>query len=357
MRVLSVDFFRRRLRALSAAFFCLLSLPSLAGEPAQLYEMQYRGLAMGTLITARLIGPGAELVEKLEPLLERKIEDYETLFTVHRQGPLYDVNRQAGQWVEVDCRIAELAETAKRIARESDRAFEPTIGTLVNVWKIGFGGDKVPERGEIEKALEKVDYTKIQTERDNGVCRMKIGAGQSIDLGAIAKGWIGTAIIGDLKAAGASNVVLDLGGNVALLGESPAGRAWKVGIQRPDKDRGEYFAVISAADESVITSGAYERKIEKDGKRYGHILSPATGMPVATDIASVTIVDKDGARADGWCTALFAMGTEKAVRKMAEQKDLGAFILDASLRKAWVSKCIADRVELQDDQVQLVVVP
>lgn len=106
----------------------------------------------------------------------------------------------------------------------------------------------------------------------------------------------------------------------------------------------------------MITSGAYERKIEKDGKSYGHILSPETGMPVATDIASVTIVDKDGARADGWCTALFAMGVEKAVKKMAEQKDLGVFILDADLKRAWVSKCIADRLKVQDPQVKLTIV-
>ena len=106
----------------------------------------------------------------------------------------------------------------------------------------------------------------------------------------------------------------------------------------------------------MITSGAYERKIEKDGKTYGHILSPVTGMPVATDIASVTIIDKNGARADGWCTALFAMGSQKAIKKMSENKDLGVFILDSTLKKAWVSRCIADRVRLQDKSIDLTVI-
>lgn len=329
---------------------------SCAAQEGELYETQYRSLAMGTIISARLIAPQAAVVEKLDSLLEQRIEEYETLFTVHRSGPLYEVNQKAGQWVDVDCRIASLSESAKDIARDSDKAFEPTIGTLVNVWKIGFGGDKVPEKGAIDNALRKVDYAGIETQRENGRCRMRVRQGQSIDLGAIAKGWIGTALIHDLQKAGATNAILDLGGNVALLGKSPSGRDWKVGIQRPDKDRGEIFAVVKASDESVITSGAYERKIEKDGKTYGHILSSVTGMPVATDIASVTIVDKDGARADGWCTALFAMGTEKAIRKMAQQKDLGVLLLDSSLKKVWVSKCIADRIELRDSQVQLIVV-
>lgn len=341
---------------LLSSLVCVWSTP-LQAAGQDLYEMQYQGLAMGTLISARLIAPEPKTVEKLETLLEEKIEEYETLFTVHRSGPLNEVNQKSGQWVDVDCRIADLADTAKRIAKDSDRAFEPTIGTLVNVWKIGFGGDRVPERSEIEKALQKVDYTKIETHRENGRCRMRIGKGQSIDLGAIAKGWIGTALTNDLRAAGASNAILDLGGNVALVGRSPSGRAWNVGIQRPDKERGEIFAVVKAEDESVITSGAYERKIEKDGKSYGHILSPVTGMPVATDLASVTIIDQDGARADGWCTALFAMGSEKAVKKMAEHKNLGVFLLDISLKKAWVSRCIADRIRLQDPRVQLTVIP
>lgn len=345
-----------RAAALLAAFSCVLAAPLQAAEEAELYEASYRGLAMGTLISARLIAP-QPAVDKLEPLLEKKLEEYETLFTVHRKGELNTVNEKAGSWVAVDCRIADLTEKAKAVARDSDRAFEPTIGTLVNLWKIGFGGDKVPARADIDKALQKVDYTRIQTRHENGRCSMKIDAGQSIDLGAIAKGWIGTALIADLKAAGATNVVLDLGGNVALLGQSPAGRDWNVGIQRPDKERGEIFAVVQAADESVITSGAYERKMQKDGKTYGHILSAVTGMPVATDLASVTIIDRDGARADGWCTALFAMGSEKAVQKMREHPDLGAFILDKSLKKAWVSKRIASRITLQDPEIELTVVP
>ena len=342
---------------LAAALFCGLStLVSAAEEGKTLYETQYQGLAMGTLITARLISPDAKAAQKLEELVSERVDDYETLFTVHREGPLYEVNKRSGEWVEVDCRITELTEKAKAIAEASDRAFEPTIGTLVNVWKIGFGGDQVPARSDIDAALKKVDYTKIETQREDNVCRMRIGKGQSIDLGAIAKGWIGTALINDLKLAGASNVLLDLGGNVALLGKSPSGRDWNVGIQRPDKERGEIFAVAAASDESVITSGAYERKIEKDGKTYGHILSPVTGMPVATDIASVTIIDKNGARADGWCTALFAMGSQKAIKQMSENKDLGVFILDSTLKKAWVSRCIADRVRLQDKSIDLTVI-
>ena len=121
---------------LAVALSSALNAPVSAADPHEtlyetLYETQYQGLAMGTLLTARLISPDDKAVQKLDDFLSERIDAYETLFTVHREGPLYEVNKRSGQWVDVDCRIAELTEKAKTIAEASDRAFEPTIGTLV----------------------------------------------------------------------------------------------------------------------------------------------------------------------------------------------------------------------------------
>lgn len=350
--------------SLSAAFlFCSSFQVSAQTPPAaaqsqqkELFEGSYADLAMGTLVSVRLFSPDEKTVDKAIELFENKIGEYATLFTVHDQGPLNEVNRRAGEWVDVDCRVAGLVETAKKLAKDSDRAFEPTIGTLVNVWKIGFGGTEHPDPKAIAAALKKVDYRKIGTDLTPKACRVKIEKGQSIDLGAIAKGWIGTALVHDIAGLGITNAIVDLGGNVALLGQSAAGRKWRVGVQKPDAERGTTMAVIQGQDESIITSGAYERNIQSKGKRYGHILSVKTGEPVATDIGSVTIVDADGAKADGWCTALFAMGTENAVKMLKKHKDLKAFIVDDQLKRAWVSKSLADRVTLLENSIKITVV-
>ena len=311
---------------------------------------------MGTLISARMIAPEANVAENLAQVLENKIDEYETLFTVHREGPLYEVNRRSGQWVKVDCRIADLAENAKTIAEKSDRAFEPTIGTLVNVWKIGFGGDKHPKQEDIKKALEKVDYKRIAVDETPGACRVRIDAGQSLDLGAIAKGWIGSALVQDMKRIGAEHGIIDLGGNVALIANNPSGQNWRIGVQRPDAERNTILAVLEASAVSVITSGAYERKIESAGKTYGHILSAVTGEPAATDLASVTIVNADGAAADGWCTALFAMGSKKALAA-AEREKLSVILVSSDLKTLWVSRSIADNVKVLDKSMTIKVVP
>lgn len=336
--------------------FSQSSQSSQAASSQELFEGSVTNLAMGTLVQVRLFAPDEKTAQKALETFEAKVDEYARLFTVHAEGPLNDVNRLAGSWVAVDCRVAGLVESAKELAQASDRAFEPTIGTLVNVWKIGFGGTDHPDEAAIQAALKKVDYRRISLDMAPKACRVKIDEGQSLDLGAIAKGWIGTQLTKDIAALGVKHAIVDLGGNVALLGNSATGRKWRVGVQRPDADRGTTMAVIEGENESVITSGAYERNIESKGKRYGHILSAVTGEPVATDIGSVTIVDADGARADGWCTALFALGTQKGVEMLKRHKELKAFIVDDQLKRAWVSRTLADRVTLLDESIKITVV-
>lgn len=321
---------------------------------------QYLGYAMGTLVQGTIVAKDKATADALTDRYERLISDYETLFTVHGAGPMQDVNQHPGVWQATDCRIASLMGTAKTIARESAGAFDPTIGPVVNVWKIGFGGESVPSDAAIDEARKHVDWRRIETQLtpdEAGQCRVKIGEGQNIDLGAIAKGWIGTAAAKALQQSGAESGILDLGGNIVLMGAGEGGRNWRVGVQDPRKERNEMLAVIETpGDVSVITSGDYERYFMKDGKRYGHILSGATGRPVQLSFSSVTIVDADGAKADGWCTALFAMGKEKALAFLSHRPDIEAFLLSGDEKTAWVSERLAPRLKLTDETIELRVI-
>lgn len=327
---------------------------TLAAEHPRVFRSSLGLLSMGTFVSGTICADSQQKADELSHLFEDSINEFSRLFTVHGTGPLKQVNEKAGKWVQTDCRIASLVRLACDIAHDSDRAFEPTIGPIVNAWKIGFGGTKVPSAAQLKDAVARVDYTRVETDMTPGACRVKIGKDQNIDLGGIAKGWIGTALIERMKANGATHVLADLGGNVALLGGAPAGdRDWRVGIQAPDADRGTPFAVVTAKDESVITSGNYERFMEAGGKRFGHILNAKTGESVKSDIGSVTIVDADGAKADGWCTALFAMGKEKALALLSLHPEVKAVIADESLANVWVSKSLVDRFSLIDEKIIL----
>ena len=287
-------------------------------------------------------------------LAESEIVRYESALSVHEDTPLARVNAQSGSFVEVDAETAELTRRALEIAEETESAFEPMIGPVVELWKIGFDGSRIPSDAEISAALKLVDHRHVQIERTpEAGWRMRIAPGQKIDLGGIAKGYVGEAITERLRRAGAVRAVLDLGGNIALLGSRPDGKPWRIGLQRPDRERGSYFAVVLAEDESVITSGAYERNFTKNGKRYGHILSARTGRPVDTDLASVSIIDRDGARADALCTAFFAMGWERSSAFLKAHPDVKAVLLSKDLKRCAVSAALADRITLADKTIAL----
>lgn len=135
--------------------------------------------------------------------------------------------------------------------------------------------------------------------------------------------------------------LVSLGGNVQLLGAKSDGSAWKVAVESPDED-GNYLGILQAKDKAVITSGGYERYFEKNGKKYHHIIDPATGYPAENGLTSVTIVSDDGTLADGLSTSLFIMGKEKAEKFWKKYSDKFDVILLTDDDQLYVSEGIAD---------------
>ena len=119
-------------------------------------------------------------------------------------------------------------------------------------------------------------------ENDNKVKLNK--KGMILDLGGIAKGYAADEAICVLKKHGIESAIVNIGGNISVLNTKPGKIPWRIGIQDPGKKRGDNLAVLSVVDESIVTSGYYERFIEEDGRLYHHILNPFTGMPAETGI-------------------------------------------------------------------------
>ena len=141
--------------------------------------------------------------------------------------------------------------------------------------------------------------------------------GMQLDLGAIGKGYTGDIISELLKVHGVTSALLDIGGNVQMIGRKPDGSRWRVGIQNPFGEG--RLGVLEGEDGAVVTSGNYERYfIGEDGKRYGHIIDPYTGYPAENGLASVSIIAKEGKRCDALSTAVYVMGLEKAIEYWRE---------------------------------------
>ncbi len=237
---------------------------------------------------------------------------------------------------EVSEETAFIMNRAMQVSKETKGAFDITIYPVMELWGFTTKNYRVPERSEIAEVLKHVSYTNVGI---NGQ-QVTLSDGASIDLGGIAKGYTSSRVIEIMKDCGIEHAIINLGGNVQVLGTKTDGSDWRVAIQNPDSES-SYLGILSTADKAVITSGGYERYFEQDGQVYHHIIDPQTGYPSESDLTSVTIVCSDGTTADALSTALFVMGLDGAEELYRSGSlDFEMILYDGS--KVYVSEGIAD---------------
>lgn len=253
-----------------------------------------------------------------------RIDDMEQRLSVNiPESEISIINREGRGTLSSDS--LSVLETAVLYAEESDGRFDPTIGSLVSLWDIGGDSQRIPQNNEIEEILEKVDYRSVEID---GSTVTLLKEGMKLDLGGIAKGHAADLVKEELEKFGVSSAIINLGGNVQLIGNKPDNSLWRIGIQNPADDRGQYVGVLSTSDTAVVTSGIYERFFEQDGVHYHHILDTETGYPVHNGIESLTVVAQDSLSADGLSTALFSMGRVASLEYAAAHKGIDIIIID-----------------------------
>lgn len=320
-------------------------------EPISAERESYR---LGTVVRLTVWGEDKTALDHALDDSMAEITRLESLFSVNiADSDISKINANSGQFVEVSPETKEVLALAVKNAAMTHGAFDPTIGPVVKLWGIGTKNARVPSDSEINAARALVDYRKVSIHDKGGRTYVAVGKGQSLDLGGIAKGWIADRIAALLKERGVKSAIVDLGGNIYALGESPRGREWKLGLRHPQKPRGEYFAAVDVADTSVVTSGAYERYFEKDGVRYHHILDPSTGRPAQSDLISVSVISKKSADADALCTALFVMGLDRSAAFLKRHLDIQAALVKGGNNAVFITPDLKGCFKLTDGTMAL----
>ena len=179
------------------------------------------------------------------------------------------------------------------------------------------------DEAEREELTDRIDYEAVELDGAS----VLLPAGMELDLGAVAKGYAGDVLVTDLKQAGVTSSLLDLGqSTIAAIGTKPDGKPWRIGIQDPAED--SYLGVLELNDRSMGSSGNYQRWFEENGVRYGHILDPDTATPADSGLAGVTVVSDSAFACDGLSTALFVMGLEDAADFWRENRDFDAIFIE-----------------------------
>ena len=263
--------------------------------------------ALGTSITLQIFGALDKSVINDSFTL---IDHYEDLLTVNRdESEVMDVNHAAGKHpVQVSSGTYDLIKLAVEESRKNF-GFNALIGPVVKLWAIGFKDAHVPTDDQIKERMKLIDPFSVDlNDVDQTVFLKK--SGMELDLGGIAKGWIADRIKDYWMAYGVHAGIINLGGNILLVGDSPKRTSgqWSVGVQDPKEPRGNNIASVMVPQCSAVTSGTYERYLVVDGHKYHHLIDPRTGYPVETNLAGVTTFTKYSVEAEIECKRLFFAG-------------------------------------------------
>ena len=229
--------------------------------------------AMGSDCEFQLCFGGGSDSQFIFKCLQDELERLESKYSRFRKDSLLS-QINLGKEVNIDNETISLLEHAFNCFEQSEGLFDVTAGRLNSLWD--FKKKKVPSQEEISYALSVTDFSKVSW--NNGILSMP--AGMNVDFGGIVKEYAADTLAVLAKKFGVQYGLINLGGDIAIVGNKPDGIAWKVGITDPRGTETE-IASIDIYSGGLATSGDYRRYFIYEGKRYSHILNPKTGFPCA----------------------------------------------------------------------------
>ncbi len=231
----------------------------------------------------------------------------------------YDENSEINRWTQgaipteqTSDDLRFLLDKSKALHQQTDRAFDPTMGSLTKLWRRARRRQELPEREALELARQNTGLLLLEQVGKNANLRL--------DFGGIAKGYAAEEALKVLEEHGLPHALVRGAGDIAAGDAPPDAKGWVVGVAplNPDDPVTEALTIVNRC---VSTSGDARQHLVVDGKRYSHIIDPRTGMPVRGR-SSVTVVAPHGWQADGLATAFSVLGPERSLKIAAEQKDV-----------------------------------
>lgn len=332
--------------AASFLFLCSACSPAegSASEPVTKTEF-----ALDTICSITLYGTAQDTI--FNDCFQRVSEIEQEMSVNRKESEISDINRNAGVApVKVSEDTYRVISAGKQYSGQLSGKFDISVGPLVNLWGINRPDHVVPAAEAVKKAAELVDYRKIELNDAEHSVLLK-EKGMSLDLGGIAKGYAGDAVAELLKNRGVEHAIVDLGGNLVVIGTRPDGQDWNVGVQTPFQPDGTFFAILNVSDQAVVTSGIYQRYFKKDGKLYHHIMDTETGYPVDNGLVSVTVICDSSMEADALAKS-FTLGLEEGLRYIEGQTDAEAiFVTDQN--EVYTTSGLKNKLRITDKAYRL----
>lgn len=296
----------------------------------RLPEYELTGPVMGTSFSVKLVDLPADVDrDELGGMIATRLEDIEQRFSTYRpSSELSQLNDSlTTKWIPVSEEICELVESAIELSKQTNGAFDITVGPLVLLWGFGPGSDRgvPPVDQQVQEARNSVGYEKLETDCTAPALRKEL-PGISIDLSAFAKGYAVDSVTELLVSRGFSNFLVEIGGELCMRGRNAGNEPWAIAIEKADAGPRDVQTIVSLTDRCMATSGDYRNFFEHEGVRYSHTIDPSTGRPVTHDTAAVTVVAGSAATADALATALLVLGVKDG-SALADRRNIAAYFV------------------------------
>ena len=333
-------FFKAPLLYSSIIILSLALLTSCEKTPHSHHEQI---IALGTVVDIKLWDVDEDLAHKASIEIGTTMNSVNERWHAWQPSLLTQINQEIadGKTVSLDAPTFQLLSKAQSLSHQSSGLFHPGLGNLIELW--GFHSDNAPkgpppsveQRQAWLKKAENIDKLILE----NNSAKLTEGK-MRLDLGGFAKGHAIDLAINRIQALGIKNAIINAGGDLRAIG-SKGNTPWRVGVRDP-RSTSVIASIETQGDESIFTSGDYERYFEYNNQRYHHLIDPRTGEPARTT-TSVTIIHHDAATADAAATAIFIAGPTEWTR-IAKQMGIEYVMLIAEDEKIYMSPKMEERV-------------
>lgn len=310
-------------------YLALLVTAAAAGcRPAPAQVVGETRTLMGTDVTVKVVVRDVAEAEGLVGAAFAAIQAVDrTMSTYRPDSELMRMN--AGAYaapVQVSPDLFTVLAASEAVSRLTGGAFDVTCGPAVDLWRSAGRTGRPPTDEERTQVLARMGYAKMHLDRAERTVRFET-AGMKVDLGGVAKGYAVDQAVAALRQRGATDALVEAGGDLMAIGTAPVGRPWRIGVQDPRAPTAQdLVTTLAVRERAVVTSGNYRRFTEIAGTRYSHIIDPLTALPVDL-VPSVTVIARDATTADALATAISVLGRERGLALVEADPDLECLLV------------------------------
>lgn len=313
------------LHGVAAACVALATLATAA--PAGLHRYEAVEAHMGTLARVTVYTPDERTATAAFHAAFDRIRELDGILSDYK--PDSELNRIArtavARAMPVSDDLFTVLRASQELARATGGAFDVTQAPVIQLWREARRTGRVPDAAALEAARARAGFRKLQLDARQRTVRFAI-PGMALDVGGIGKGYAASEAIEALDALGVRSALVAVSGDLAFSGAPPGERGWRIGVHSGDPAVLGVPAMLELTNAAVSTAGGSEQHVAIDGRRYSHIIEPASGMGLVEDL-TVTVIAPHGLAADGLDTAVSVLGAERGLGLIESHPGAAALIL------------------------------